>query len=220
MIVAGWSVKGGSGCTVVCTALGCELSGVMVDLSGDVSALLGRSAVEQPGLVQWLHADPSVEASALDRLTDDGSPALLAAGEEPDSHPDPALVARLNDGLRWLDQRYGLVLVDIGSRTDWLAETICATADMSLLVLRPCTLSIRAVARSDRSVVGSILVGEGSRSLDPREIEGLLGVPMLTHVRSAPAIAQCVDAGRLASATPRELRRSLRPVVDLIRASQ
>jgi cellulose biosynthesis protein BcsQ len=226
VIVTGWSVKGGSGTTVIATALAGEMfhgsgasRGIMVDLSGDASALLGRSSQPRAGLCDWLLADPSVDAHALGHLLDDGSPMVLREGEGRGLlTEDPFLVERLQDGLRWLDQHYSGVVIDVGSATDWLAEMMCDQADVSLLVLRPCSLSVRAAAQSKRSVAGAVLVGEGSRSLMPRDIEGLLGVPMLAHVRHSPSIAQCVDAGRFGRATPRELRRALRAVVGTVRS--
>jgi hypothetical protein len=227
VIVAGWSVKGGSGTTVVSTALACELfngsgasRGVLLDLSGDASALLGRSSQPRAGLCDWLLADPSVGADALDHLLDSGSPQVLRDGEGRGTLAATApLIERLQNGLRWLDQQCGGLMIDVGSATDWLAEAMCAEADISVLVLRPCSLSVRAAAQSNRSVAGMVLVGESSRSLMPRDIEGLLGVPALAHIRHSPSIAQCVDAGRFGRATPRELRRVLRPVVDIVRAA-
>nr|MBA3268215.1 hypothetical protein [Acidimicrobiia bacterium] len=55
MLIACWSPKGGSGTTVVATALGLILAGsegssLLVDLAGDVPATLGLPEPAGPGL--------------------------------------------------------------------------------------------------------------------------------------------------------------------------
>ncbi len=225
MIVAGWSVKGGSGTTVVSTGIARELftgprPGVILDFTGDVSSLLGRSSQPRAGLFDWLLAEHSVAPPALEHLLDTGSPNILREGDGRSSLAgEPYLLTRLHEGLRWLDTQFGGVVIDVGSATDWIADAMCEAADVSLLVLRPCSLSVRAAAQSNRSVAGIVLVGDGGRSLMPRDIEGLLGVPLLAHVRTNPLIAHCVDNGRFGKAIPRELRRVLRPVLHTIRAA-
>ncbi len=243
MVIAGWSIKGGSGTTVVCTALAVSLSrpgqpGVIVDLggetSGDVGSLLGRSVQPRAGLTDWLQSDETVSPDALNRLLNDGSgPHLLSVGgrrsewshrselnQQPRHGEQSTLTndktGRLQTGLRSLADTYGFVVVDLGSSDDPLAEAVCRVADASLLVLRPCSLSVRAAVHSPRRVFGAALIGEGSRSLVRNDIEGLLGVPVLTHIRTHPAIADAVDNARFAKGVPRELRRSLRPLIGAL----
>jgi hypothetical protein len=231
VVIAAWSVKGGSGTTVVAAAVAVELStanqpGVIVDLggetAGDVGALLGKSTQPRPGFTDWLSADETVNADALSRLVDEtGIPHLLSVGGGRAAVSDllctsPFTADRIGIGLRSLADRYGFVVIDLGSLDDALANTICEHTDASVLILRPCSLSIRAAVRSSRRVFGAVLVGEGSRSLVRPDIEGLLGVPVLAHIRSHPAIADAVDNGRFAKGVPREMRRSLRPLVSTL----
>ena len=72
-----WSVKGGTGTTVVTVALGVALAAarspdgaLVVDLAGDVPAAfrLAPGAAGAPGLAEWLAAAPSVLPDALFRL--------------------------------------------------------------------------------------------------------------------------------------------------------
>ncbi|MBA2624197.1 MAG: hypothetical protein H0U89_01090, partial [Acidimicrobiia bacterium] len=74
MLIACWSVKGGSGTTVVAAALavvlGREAPGgsLLADLAGDVPAVLGMVDPPGPGLDDWLRAGDGVPADALGRL--------------------------------------------------------------------------------------------------------------------------------------------------------
>ncbi|MDP9388603.1 MAG: hypothetical protein M3Q48_12005, partial [Actinomycetota bacterium] len=82
MLVACWSVKGGSGTTVVAAALGLLLAraapagAVLVDLGGDVPAALGVREPVGPGVAEWLEAGPTVGADALGRLEVEVAPGL------------------------------------------------------------------------------------------------------------------------------------------------
>ena len=91
MLVACWSVKGGSGTTVVAAALGMMLASAgprgatLVDLGGDLPAALGVPEPEGPGVAQWLDAGAGVAADALRRLETEvgGGLALVACGGGP-----------------------------------------------------------------------------------------------------------------------------------------
>ena len=78
MLVACWSVKGGSGATVVSVALASMLAesapggALVVDLAGDVPAVLGVPEPEGPGVRGWLAAGSTVPADALPRLEVEG----------------------------------------------------------------------------------------------------------------------------------------------------
>src|SRR5436305_1462889 len=87
MFVACWSVKGGSGTTVVSAALALSIAAtgrdaLLVDLAGDLPAALGIPEPDGPGLADWLGAGPGVPPDALSRLEVDAGPslALLATG--------------------------------------------------------------------------------------------------------------------------------------------
>ena len=158
MVIACWSVKGGSGTTVVAAALALRLarSGsdvVVADLAGDVPAVLGRPEPTGPGLVDWLAAGSDVAADALDRLAVEAGPglSLLAAGDT--GRGDATTAAdgeRLVAALGAVRQRVAVVDCGRVAGADVAGLGIATAATRSLLVVRPCFLALRrAVACTD-----------------------------------------------------------------------
>jgi len=212
VLIACWSPKGGSGTTVVSTALGLILAGtkgaaLLVDLAGDVPAALGLPEPDGPGLAEWLAAGPEVPDDALSRLEVDAAPGLrlLAQGSNVSAGPvrPEALVGALAAERR-------AVVADCGRADDGVALAVAAGATVSLLVLRPCYLALRRALAAPLRPSGVILVGEEGRSLSRRDVEEVLGVPVRAEVAYDPAVARAVDAGLLARRVPRALARSLR----------
>ena len=101
------------------------------------------------------------------------------------------------------------VVVDAGPLSPFALE-LAATATVSLLVLRPCYLALRRALAAPVRPSGVVVVEEPHRSLDPTDIEDVLGVPVRAVVPWDPAISRCVDAGLLAVRLPRPLVAALR----------
>ena len=88
MFVACWSVKGGSGTTVVAASLALAVAtsgqdALLVDMSGDLPATLGIPDPDGAGVGDWLGAGADVPGDALTRLEVDAGPnlALLPMGD-------------------------------------------------------------------------------------------------------------------------------------------
>lgn len=199
MIVC-WSVKGGSGTTVVAAMLALTLARRaptrLVDLAGDLPAALGVAEPSGPGVGDWL-ADPGaapdvlpdIEMSINDDLT------LLARGSAP--------IAANADGFARLAAATSdrVCVVDAGSGAAHVAEAR-ALARRSILVLRPCYLALRrAAALADRPDAIVLLVEDG-RALGARDVEAVVGAPVAASVPVQPSIARLVDAGLLAGRVP------------------
>lgn len=229
MLIACWSLKGGSGTTVVSTALGLILAGargeaLLVDLAGDVPAALGLPEPEGPGLYQWLAAGPDVPADALNRLEVEAGSGLRLLPQGRIEHSDaaggsgpaggaaggPAGAAALVTALTG-DPRP--VVADCGRAEEGMALAVAAGATLSLLVLRPCYLALRRALAAPLRASGVVLVVEEGRSLARRDVEEVLGIPVRAEVTHDPAVARAVDAGLLARRLPRSLERSLRHAV-------
>ncbi len=215
MLTCCWSVKGGSGTTVVAASLallaGSSPAGaLLVDLAGDVPAVLGLPEPVGPGVREWLAANPAVEADALGHLATAATPGLRvvpagSASAMPRAVP-PARVDLLGDTLA---ANHGEVVVDLGLPTPDLLPLL-ARADRSLLVLRPCYLALRRATALPTRPTGVVLVTEPGRALGRRDIEEVVGVKVAAEIDVQPAIARAVDAGLLAGRLPRSLSRTLR----------
>ncbi len=217
MTVVCWSVKGGSGTTVVAAVLALLAAErgetVALDASGDLGAAFGLPEHGGPGVLEWATAEPAPAAGALAALARPASERLGVVGLS-GSHRGPAPAgpllatcgARLAEGAAELTAQ---VVVDAGSSgpiPGLLAPTVT-----SLLVVRPCYLALRraAVVPADL-VTGVVVVEEPGRALTTRDIETTLHLPVVARVPYDPAIARAVDAGLLLGRLPATIARSLR----------
>jgi hypothetical protein len=208
MIVC-WSMKGGSGTTVVAAALAVLLSRtepvLLVDLAGDAPAALGLPEPSGPGALDWL-ASPTADAAALHRLAVEANHRLQLL-------PDGDLDAPVS-GRRWTELAEALascgrrVVVDAGLGTP--PEGLMVPGTSSLLVTHSCYLSMRRVVLAEHRPTGVVLVQQLGRALAASDIERAVGAPVLAQVPYDPAIARAVDSGMLASRLPRSLTQPLR----------
>ncbi|MBS1836169.1 MAG: hypothetical protein JST64_00570 [Actinobacteria bacterium] len=212
MLITLWSVKGGSGVSVVAAGLAALLArgstdgALLVDLGGDQPALLGIASPGGPGVSDWLAA-PHGDRAALRRLEVEAGPslALLPAGNA-DRWP-PARAGDLVESLG-ADRRAVVVDGALGSAP----VPQLAAADVSLLVVRPCYLALRRAVGAGVRADGVVLVEEPGRSLDAVDVSRALGLPVVCSVETEPAVARAVDAGLLTSRLPRSFARSLQAI--------
>ena len=223
MFTACWSVKGGTGTTVVAATLALSIARlerrvVAADLAGDLPAALGVPEPAGPGLVDWLAAGRGVPDDALGRLVVPVSECLAIIGRggsalsdnPPGRQADAEAGGRLGDALRAVAGAADLV-VDCGRADTAAGAAVVEGADRSLLVLRPCYLALRrAVAAPRPSAVA--LVCEPERSLGVADVEDVLGVPVIFEIAWDPAVSRAVDAGLMATRLPRRLRHAIRGV--------
>jgi MinD-like ATPase involved in chromosome partitioning or flagellar assembly len=212
VLIACWSVKGGSGTTVVATALAllhARAGGALVaDLMGDVPAALGIPEPPGPGLAAGLAAADDVGADALARLAVAVAPGLDLLATGPPGPPGrPGRGAALAAALAHDDRP---VVIDAGSSPVGPALDVAAAAAISLLVVRPCFLALRRAVAAPVRPSGVVLVREPGRSLGRRDVEDALQVPVCAEVDLEPAVARAVDAGLLATRLPRSLAHALR----------
>ena len=216
MLVACWSVKGGSGTSVVAASLALVAArrrpSLLVDLGGDSAAILG---VAEPvsGVWAWL-GSVSAPAAALSRLEVDAAPGLrlLPAGPPPGAEDGDR--GALFAALLGADTR--TVIVDVGrlgngaGGAESVRARIAAAAPVSLLVLRPCYLALRRAVTAAIRPSAVVLVSEPGRALGRSDVEHVLGVPVRAEITVDPAVSRAVDAGLLATRLPRALERALR----------
>lgn len=228
MIVTCWSVKGGSGTSVVAAGLAVAWAAdrpvLAVDLAGDLPSVLGMPAPPGPGVADWLHAGCGVGAGALEALALDVGPRLRVIHRGADGgagdlmHEVPAGGAvRGIAGERWRDLRDALlsrpdvVVVDAG--TGRLPAELATMSHASLLVLRPCFLALRRVSQEAADApTGVVVIDEPGRALRRRDVEQVVGVRVAAAMRIDPAVARAVDAGLLATRLPSSLIQLARSV--------
>jgi Flp pilus assembly CpaE family ATPase len=206
-----WSVKGGSGTTVVAAALGLLLAdsapngALLIDLAGDAPAALGLPEPSGPGVADWLTATHAVDSAALDRIAVEAGRGLRLVPRGGAGPPyAPERVAALASILA---ERADSAVVDVGVVDGTgSAAPLIERATPSLLVVRPCYLALRRAANHPLRPDGVVLVTEPGRALTRADVEAVLGVPVLASVPVEPVIARAVDAGLLAARLPRPLR--------------
>lgn len=204
-----WSVKGGSGTTVVAAALSLLLCRtnptLLVDLHGDAPGALGMPEPAGPGVADWL-ASPTSGADALLRLAVPARDGLdvLPCGNLATPAPTTRWWA-LGEAL----QGHGhTVVVDAGLGAPHAA--LLPEGTHSLLVVRPCYLAIRRAVTAEARPTGIVLVSEPGRALGARDVERSVGAPVVAEVPYDPTVARAVDAGLLATRLPGSIARPLR----------
>jgi hypothetical protein len=214
-----WAVKGGSGVTVTASAFAAMLARshgptVLVDLGGDVPAVLGMPEPSAPGVGDWL-ATPDASPEALGRLQVVAGPDLWLLCRGDRTVPIPDSTSRATELVGALAALGRHVVIDAGPLgvvgcgvTSGVLDVL-ARSGTSVLVTRACYLSLRRAVHSTVEVDGAILVSEAGRALDRRDVRQVLGVPVLAVVEADPALARSVDAGLLSRRPHRALERSL-----------
>lgn len=205
MLIACWSVKGGSGTSVVAAALALQLarSGdtTLVDMGGDAPAILGLPEPDGPGVSEWLAAG-NVDAGGLSRVSMSAAPGLrlVPLGREPLPESGGERLAAALAGP-------ANVVIDCGSRIGTGPGLGAASAaSISLLVVRPCYLALRRAISAPLRPSGLVIVDEGERSLGQTDVAEVLGVPVRAVIPWDPRVARAVDAGLLVARMPRSLR--------------
>lgn len=211
MLVACWSIKGGSGATVIAASLALLVAdrspggAVLADLAGDGPAVLGLAEPSSPGLAGWLASGDDVPADALARIEMQAGPGLglLPRGAGPlDPSRAGVLAGVLDAGPR-------PVIVDGGADPGPAARAIIAAAQRSILVIRPCYLALRRALDPPLQPTEVVLVHDQGRSLGRADVERVVDAPVVAEVAVDPAVARAVDAGLLASRLPRSFARRL-----------
>ena len=212
MIVC-WSVKGGSGTTVVASTLALmraaesQRGALLVDLAGDVPAVLGLAEPSGPGISDWFaHCDlgsrmtlQSIAIQATANLQ------IIARG-----------LKQLDVDENFIDLCAALktfdlpIIVDAGCGLP--SPDLLAHASSSLLVTRPCYLSLRRAAQLSVSPTGIVLINEAGRALGKHDVEAVIGAPVIAEIIFDAAIARAVDAGLLASRIPTIMSKQLAAV--------
>jgi len=208
-VIVCWSLKGGSGTTVVSAALALTLAQRntatvrIVDLAGDIPSALGIAEPSGEGVMNWLQQQhvpiQSLQIPVTARVS------LIPRGNDSLLHHD-LTAEHCNSLATELDTSNELTVVDAGSGH---IPQLINNATTSLLVIRPCYLALRKAAHLSVKPHGIVLINEPGRSLGKCDVESVVGAPVLVDLPLDPTIARCVDAGLLASRIPTVLSQHL-----------
>ena len=203
-----WAAKGGSGTTVVAATLGlhAERPALLLDLAGDLPAVLGMSEPGGPGIHDWIAS--GAPPDRLDHLAFDVTDGvtLVGAGARRSSNDDP----RWAELGAWLAARHRSVVVDAGTAVPPIG--LRDHAGSSLLVTRACYVALRRAVAMPYRPSGVVLVDEPGRMLRAIDVETAVGAPVVATISFDPGVARAVDAGLLAARLPRVVQRRLRGV--------
>ena len=221
MLLALWSPKGGSGTSVLAAACAAVLARRgpcrLADLAGDQPAVLGLGADPETGLAEWLATGPDAPVDALDRLAVEVAPdlRLIPPGQPRPLAPHAAAEAgaALGAALR-ADGTH--CVVDAGRADLPASRMVVEVADVSVVVVRGCYLTLRRAVHSPLTAraAGLAFVDEPGRALGASEARDVLDLPVLTRVPVRAAIARAVDAGILAVRPPEPLARAAARLLD------
>ena len=212
MIVC-WSVKGGSGTTVVASTIALmraaesQRGALLVDLAGDVPAVLGLAESSGPGINDWF-----ANCDHGSRMTLQSIAIQATANLQIITRGSKQLDASLNftelcAALKTFDLP---IIVDAGCGLP--SPDLLAHASSSLLVSRPCYLSLRRAAQLSVSPTGIVLINEPGRALGKHDVEAVIGAPVVSEINFDAAVARAVDAGLLASRIPTIMSKQLAAV--------
>jgi hypothetical protein len=176
--------------------------------------VLGLPEPTGGGLGDWLAAGDDVPADALARLEVPVASglSLLPMGQR------NGAADRVEVALGLLQAEERLVVVDAGLirpgrvQDTWseLALGAATAASRSLLVVRPCYLTLRLATQAPVRPSGVVVLEEPGRALDADDVAEVLGVPVVARLEVDAPIARAVDAGLLRSRLPLALDRGLR----------
>jgi hypothetical protein len=223
MLLALWSPKGGSGASVLAAACatalarrgGCRLA----DLAGDQPAILGLGADPETGIAEWLATGPDAPADALDRLAVEVAPGLTLIPPGTPRSIAPTAAAEAGAALAAALRHRGVAcVIDAGRADTPAARMTVEVADVSVVIVRGCYLTLRRAVNSPLTprAAGIAFLDEPGRSLGAAEVRDVLERPVLVRVPVRSAIARAVDAGIVAVRPPEPLLRAAVRLLDRV----
>lgn len=210
-VITCWSVKAGSGTTVVAAALALAASAtptVVVDLDGDLVATLGIDEPRGQGLSDWFDDD----ATSPSELTALGLAVTATCDVVPSGTGRlPAGSPRWAELAAYMADDHRLWIVDAGA--DPAPPLLQRRAGARrVLVQRACYVALRRaqLRRPDTDAV--VFVQEPGRALDARDVAAVIGAPITATVAVDPKIGRAIDAGTLPGGIPMRVLTALRPL--------
>lgn len=190
------SSKGGN-CTTVTAAAHALLTAasrgktLLIDLCGDIPAVLGLAEPSGPGVNDWLGEDLTAQGDALVLLGTPVTDTLMVVHRGSQFVQGQPRWADLAEVCRSLGVN---VVVDAG--TGYIPDALRRGFDCVAMVTRQCYLSLRRATAMERPT-GVYVIKEPDRALTTSDVVHVLGVPLLAEIPHNSAVSRAVDAGLL-----------------------
>lgn len=190
------SSKGGNCTTVTAAALAVVsaqrgVNTLLIDLCGDVPAVLGVTEPTSPGVNDWLGETRSSDPESLVMSGTPVTGGLVVVHRG----------ARFVEGQpRWDDLASAIislphtVIIDAG--TGYFPDQLRAAVDDVVLVTKPCYLSLRRATQIP-SPTKLFVINEEGRALSATDVAHVVGLPVAATIPHNPTISRAVDAGLL-----------------------
>ena len=204
------SPKGGN-CTTVTAAARALLSArggtstLLIDLCGDVPAVVGMVEPDTPGINDWLAESQVSDAESMVRLgtpLTDGLVVLHRGSRFVEGQPRWSALAEAVGAIPHA------VFIDAG--TGFVPEEFLAALDKVTMVTRPCYLSLKKATRMRRPH-DVCVIREDGRALTVDDVGNVIGAPVTSVIPFEPAISRAVDAGLLTSRVEQLFARHVHP---------
>ena len=197
-----WSVKGGTGTTVAvaASALHARTPITLIDLDGDLPAVLGINEPDGQGLTDWFAATVPATAIADLAVSVADHVRLIPRGVGDLVHQPPE---RWEAFGVWMQGSRADILIDAGTGDPPTPLLDITPGARRILVTRACYLSLRRATLSPVRPDGIVLIAEPGRRLRPADVERSVGAPIVATFSVDPAIARAVDAGLMVARLPR-----------------
>jgi len=201
---------------------------LVVDLCGDLPAVLGENEDARPGLSDWCttatqgqHHEWDGSDQAREQLGD------LVVEVAPDLAYLPlgttALPPSAAPVLEWLQDCPDQLIIDCGvldnestSAAMGFRREVALRCDVSIVVLRQCFLTLRAMHNAAIEPTGVVLVREERRHLGRSDVEAAAGAPVIAEIAYDSSIFRSIDAGLARATLPRRLVRTLAEAVQRV----
>lgn len=192
------SPKGGN-CTTVTASAFAYLNAIrgnntlLLDLCGDVPAVLGMAEPTSPGVNDWLNESSLLTHEELVLLGTPVMTGLVVVHLGASSVEGEPRWAQLAQAIQSLPHT---VVIDAG--TGFLPEVVRKAVQEVTMVTRPCYLSLRHATHVPKPT-NVFVIEEPQRALTTKDIGHVLGVPISAKIPFDAAISRAVDAGLLPS---------------------
>lgn len=206
MVTVCYAAKGGQGCTTIAATLALlSAPATIIDLTGDVPAVLGVPEPSGPGVADLLAGGRPLTRDDLDRCA-----IPVATGVRLVPRGDGGMDSRSE---RWEDLA-ALLVIEVAGRVyvdAGVDSPLVEHVPRRLLVTRHCYLALRRARLGGIRPSGIVTLREPGRVLNATDVERVFDVPVLATVEVAAEMARVIDAGLLASGRlPSHVERALR----------